>query len=106
MKTMELVGYKAKLLRVNRLINIKKAKAYRTVSNEALCIVTGMTHIAIKIEEAAQIYQLTRGNTKVEETQVDSHIGAKVWQTPRRNYYKNTRGHRRQEPNTNIHRWK
>jgi hypothetical protein len=63
---MELESYKAKLIRVQRLINIKIAKAYRTVSNEALFILTGMTPIAIKIEEAAQIYQLTRSNTNGE----------------------------------------
>ena len=47
---MELESYKTKLIRVQRLINIKIAKAYRTVSTEALCILTGMTPIAIKIE--------------------------------------------------------
>jgi hypothetical protein len=50
-------SYKTKLIRVQRLINIKIAKAYRTVSHEALSIITGMTPIDIKIEEAAQIYQ-------------------------------------------------
>jgi hypothetical protein len=35
--------YKTKLIRVQGLINIKIAKAYRTVSHEALCILTGMT---------------------------------------------------------------
>jgi hypothetical protein len=49
-------SYKAKLIRVKRLINIKIAKAYRTVSHEALCILTGMTPINIKIEEASQLY--------------------------------------------------
>ena len=39
--------YKNKLTRVQRLINIKMAKAYRTVSSEALCVVTGMTPIHI-----------------------------------------------------------
>jgi hypothetical protein len=47
---------KTKLIRVQRLINIKIAKAYRAVAHAALCIVTGMTHIDIEIEEAAQIY--------------------------------------------------
>jgi len=46
-KAMRLERYKSKLIRVQRLINIKIAKAYRTVSNEALCILTGMTPIAI-----------------------------------------------------------
>jgi hypothetical protein len=48
---------------VQRLIKIKIAKAYRTVSHEALCILTGMTPIDIKMEEAAEIYYATRGNT-------------------------------------------
>jgi hypothetical protein len=43
-RAMEKEKYKNKLTRVQRLINIKMAKAYRTVSNEALCVVTGMTH--------------------------------------------------------------
>ena len=79
---MEIDSYKAKIIRAQRLINIKIAKAYRTVSNEALCILTGRTPIAIQIEEAAQICQLTRGNTKGEEALVDSHMEVKHWQHP------------------------
>jgi cbb3-type cytochrome oxidase subunit 1 len=41
--------YKAKLIRIQTLINIKIAKAYRTVSNEALCVITGLIPINIKI---------------------------------------------------------
>jgi len=41
-----------------------------------------MTPIAIKIEEAAQIYQLTRDNTKGEEEQVDRHKEEKNWRHP------------------------
>jgi len=81
-KATELESYKAKLIRVQRLISVKIAKAYRTVSNEALRMLTGMTPIAIKIEEDAQIYQLTTGNTKGEESQVDSHMEVKHWQHP------------------------
>jgi hypothetical protein len=55
-------SYKIRLIRVQRLINIKMAKAYRTVSHEALCVLTGMTPIEIKIEEAAQLYHAIRGN--------------------------------------------
>jgi len=76
---MELESYMSKLLRLQRLINIEIAKVYRTVSNEALGILTGMTPIAIWIEEAAQLYQLINGNTK-EEAQFDSHMGVKNWQ--------------------------
>jgi hypothetical protein len=34
--------------RVQRLINIKTAKAFRTTSNEALCTLTGLTPIVRK----------------------------------------------------------
>jgi len=40
--------YKVKLLRIQRLINLKMAKAYRMVSNEALIIINGITPINIK----------------------------------------------------------
>jgi len=51
---------KARLPRVQRIINIKMAKTYRTVSIEAFCAVTGMIPIDIKIEKAVQQYQLTK----------------------------------------------
>jgi len=54
--------YKLKITKVQRLINIRLARAYRMVSNEALCLITGLTPIDIKIEETAQLYQLTRGS--------------------------------------------
>jgi len=34
---------KIKLIRAQRLINIRRAKSFRTVSNEALCIINGLT---------------------------------------------------------------
>ena len=37
------------------------AKAYRTVSNEALCIIKGITPINIKIEEIGKFYKITKG---------------------------------------------
>ena len=40
--------YKAKILRIQRLINIRIAKAYRTVSNEALCIITELMPKTLK----------------------------------------------------------
>ena len=49
------------------------AKAYRTVSNEALCVLTGMIPIDIKIEETAQLYQLTKG-TANDKTQFDKDM--------------------------------
>jgi hypothetical protein len=37
----------SKLMRIQRLANIKIAKAYRTTSHEALCVLTWMTPIII-----------------------------------------------------------
>ena len=42
-KAIEIESNKLKLKRIQRLINIKITKAYRTVSNEALCALTGLT---------------------------------------------------------------
>jgi len=39
-----------KYVRVQRLINLKMARAYRTTSNEALCILTGITPLILKLE--------------------------------------------------------
>ena len=51
------------------------------MSNKALCILTGLTPIAIKIQEAIQFYELTRGNTK-EEALVDHDMGVNYWHHP------------------------
>ena len=80
-KAIDKVSYKLKLERLQRLINIRIAKAYRTVSNEALCILTVLTPIAIKIDEASQFYQLTKGSTK-EEALVDRDMEVKYWHHP------------------------
>ena len=53
-KAIETESDKLKLKRVQRLVNIKIGKACRTVSNEALCALTGLTPIIIKIEEASE----------------------------------------------------
>jgi hypothetical protein len=37
------------------------AEAYRTLSNGALCIITGLMPINIKIEEATKDYEITKG---------------------------------------------
>jgi ribonuclease HI len=59
---LEKTSHKIKLTRVQRLINIKIAKAYRTVSNEVLCIITGLTPIHIKIQKTVELYKIFRGN--------------------------------------------
>ena len=63
-KALENTSYKIKLIRIQRLINTRIAKPFRTVSNEALCIINGLTPIDIKLEEVAQLYQITRRNNR------------------------------------------
>jgi hypothetical protein len=46
--------------RVQRLINIKIAKAYRTTSGETLSVLTGITPIEIKVAETDRLYHITR----------------------------------------------
>ena len=53
--------YKAKLIRIQRLINLRIAKSYRTVSNETLCVINGIIPINIKIEETGKFYEITKG---------------------------------------------
>jgi hypothetical protein len=62
-KALEKASYKIKLIRVQRLINIRIAKSFRTVSSEALCIINDLTP-DIKLEEDAQLFQITRRNKK------------------------------------------
>jgi len=65
--------------RVQRLMNIKITKAYRTTSNEALCILTGTTPIEIKSEEAANLYRITRDR---QNHQLDHEVQPKDWTRP------------------------
>jgi hypothetical protein len=63
----EVLKYKhnrLKCIRVQRLINIRIAKAYCTVSKEALFVLTGLISIDITTAEASQFYHLTKGNKK------------------------------------------
>ena len=71
-------SYKAKLIITQRLINIRIAKAYRTVSNEALCVITGLTPINIKVEETAQYCDCMKGHGNL----IDREMEAKYWTHP------------------------
>ena len=51
------------------------------MSNEALCVLTGMVPIDIKIEEQAQLYQLTKV-TANDKTQFDKGMEVRHWQHP------------------------
>jgi len=69
------------LTRAQRLINIKIAKAYRTVSNEALCIITGLKPIHIKIKETAELYNIGLGNS-YKNLQINHDKPPKQWLHP------------------------
>jgi hypothetical protein len=59
---LEKTSHRKKLTRLQKLINIKIANAYRIVSNDALCIITGLTHIHVKIKETSELYKILRVN--------------------------------------------
>jgi ribonuclease HI len=81
-------SYKTKLIRVQKLMNIRIAKSYRTVSNEALCIITGLIPIDIKIEETAQLLQITNRNKREYDRKtnwpqnIDYDVQPKDWLHP------------------------
>jgi len=70
-----------KYIRIQRMINILTAKAFRTTSNEALCILTGLTPIIIKTEEVVRLYNARkiRGSQPQE---IDYVVEYKKWPHP------------------------
>jgi len=70
-----------KYIRVQRLMNILIAKAYRNTSSEALCILAGTTPIIIKAEEAAKRYEVWKGHrANIQKT--DREFGLNQWPHP------------------------
>ena len=68
-------------VRVQRLINLKMARAYRTTSAEALFILTGMTPITLKLEEAVTRY--TFRDTQQQQTRnLDQDVEYRNWPHP------------------------
>ena len=70
-----------KLQRVQRLINIKISKAYRTVSFETSCVLAGVPPIGIVIEERARLYKITH-NTEQGEFECEQPQQVKEWPHP------------------------
>jgi len=75
---LDITCYKSKSIRVQRLINIRIAKAYRTVSNGALCVITDLIPINIKIEETAKYYESVKGQGNL----FDGEMEVKHWTHP------------------------
>ena len=61
-ETVEKARYRTMLTGEQRLINMKITKAYRTVSNEALCKITGLKPIHFKMKETAELYKIIKRN--------------------------------------------
>ena len=70
-----------KYIRVQRLMNIRMAKAYRTTSSEALCIVTGMIPIIIKAEAAVKQYNV-RKSYEIHSQTIDQEVDYRNWPHP------------------------
>jgi ribonuclease HI len=70
-----------KYIRVQRLMNIKIAKAFRTTSSEALCILAGTTPIIIRTEEAAKQYTLRKRKRDLTQS-IDLEVEPKDWPHP------------------------
>jgi len=64
--------------RVQHLINIEIAKAFRKTSNEALCLLTGLIPIVIMAEEAAKLYIMRESQVH----EIDHETQPKDWLHP------------------------
>jgi ribonuclease HI len=69
--------------RTQRLINIKTAKAFRTISFEASCMMAGVQPLGIVIEENARMYEI-KHNTGWYEHECDTPLPLKEWPHPTR----------------------
>jgi len=65
---------------MQRAINIKIAKAYRTISYEAPCVMAEVRTIQITTEQKVQTYM----ETKINDLVYDAPLEVTYWQTSRR----------------------
>ena len=72
-----------KLQRIQRLMNIKVAKAYRTIAYEASCVMAGVPPIVLLIEEKSQIYKIKHNLVEC-ELQCDMPLPVREWPHPAR----------------------
>jgi hypothetical protein len=63
------------------MINIKIAKAYRTISFEASCVMAGVPPLGIIIEEKARLYKI-KHNAERREYECDIPLPVKEWPHP------------------------
>jgi hypothetical protein len=72
---------KQKYIRVQRLMNIKIAKAFSTTLSEALCILAGTTPVIIKTEEVVKQCNVKKG-IGCQTQLIDRELGLKNWPHP------------------------
>ena len=71
------------LQRVQRMVNIKSAKAYRTISLEAACMMAGLPPIGIVMKEKVRPYTIQH-NAERSEYECDIPLPIKEWPRPAR----------------------
>jgi hypothetical protein len=71
------------LQRVQRMINIKIAKACRTITFEASCMLARVPPIGIVTEEKARLYKI-KHNAERQEHECDIPLPVKEWPHPAR----------------------
>lgn len=73
-----------RLTRIQRLINIKITKAFRTTSNEALCLLSGNTPIHIELTAMANYYNIIKGRPQPGDVAEDTDTAKsyKIWPHP------------------------
>ena len=59
------------------MVNIKIAKAFRTLSYEASCVLAGVRHIRLAIEEKVRTYKATHYNIEY-----DAPLEVRFWAHP------------------------
>jgi len=67
-----------KYVKVQRIISLRIAQAYRTISHEAVCILTALTPINIKVEDVATLYNITTGGN-YKKYQTDKEENPSSW---------------------------
>jgi len=70
-----------KYIRLKRLINIRIAKAFRTKSSEALCILAGTTPVIFKIEEVVKQYNIRKAKGSQKHL-IDRELELNNWPHP------------------------
>ena len=70
-----------KYVKVQRIISLRVAKAYRTIYHEAISILTGLTPITFKGEDVATLYNITTGRYN-KKYQTDKEDNPSSWLHP------------------------